>query len=368
MNYTWNIDKINRRKNICELTKYKRGIEAYQLLQNIYNQTFKNEDILIADKTQELDFTIAKHYFGAGIEYIPTSLYDSITDFFFWCEDLSCLSENEHLKKLDLTNTDIITITHDIIASTNNKTILKIFYDLIKHHKERINIQNVSHIPRGATEYVGGITIIDPLSRKSYINLFRNNTIEDIEMFTHEVFHYIYNYLLHYVYKRKDIRLLGELEGQFGSIYSTRFLEKTELKDEAFKLRKNHFNSIITSSYLIMINHILFVTSKDNNFNLDEANKMLNQELKTIEIEITQDEIPTLVSINGLEKMMNIICYLISLDLINKDTNPSDILNIIYSLKLNDSTQLIENLKHHNINFHQTEYQDLRKEYSLTHN
>lgn len=366
MKYSWNLKRIQQYKKLYQLLKYQKGIEQYQLLETIKKQTFNLEDVLIQEEKESIDFESLKYFFGIGIEYIPSILYKSITDFFFWCEDLSCLEEPEKLKTLNISIDDIITITHDIIASTNNKTVLQIFNSLIKSHKNLINFQDVIELPKGATESLGGITTRVPFNKKSYINVFRNHTIEDIEMFTHEVFHYIYNYLLYSAYKKPDIRMLGELEGQFGSIYATRFLSRYDLKEESEKLQKNHFNSIITSSYLVMINHILFVTSKNNEFDLTAANKMLNERLTKINIEIPESDLPKYLTVQGFEKITNIISYLIALELINSNLSLSDMLNIMYSLKYNDSTHLLENLQNHDINFYQ-DYNNFIKEYSLTH-
>lgn len=367
MNYSWNVKKIKRDLALAKLFHAKRTIKYYNYLLkgiDINQDSFDKKEILLFDKTDELNFDEARDLFLTGLDYIPDELYESFLDIFSWFENIKSLEMPSEYSKIDLTNDELITLAHDIFKSMDNKEVMDAFNVLINKHNNLLNIQEATN-NKTVTKCVGGITYYHPLRRKSHVNIFREHTIEDIEYTVHESMHFIYKYLLHRYYRRESIHLFDELEGEYANIYVARYLEDNGFKD-ASTLRKSLVNNVLTASYLLMVNHVLFKTSKNKEFDCAAATKELNSKLQTVKIDILPEELTSYLTISGYEELTDILSYLTALELFY-DYEPSDALEKIGSLKVNDSEVLLENLACENIHFHENGYKDFIKEYKITH-
>lgn len=368
MNYTWNAKKIKRDMTLAKLIHDQKALNYYKLLLSgldTNQETFDKRELMLFDKCDELDYNTASKLFTTGLEYIPNDFYDVATDIFTWFEDTKSLYGEETYSHLELTDDELVTLCHDIIKSMNDEYLLKIFNILIKKENHLLNIQESNPNTKTTTDCVGGVTYYHPHKRKSHVNLFREHTIHDIEYLVHESLHFVYKYLLNSYYKENYMCLFGELEGEYANIYVARYLEQIGFKDTAL-LRKTHVNNVITASYLTMINHILFSTSKNQQFDVVAATEEVNKYLKYIHIYILESELPSYLTVSGFEEVTKILCYMTALELAN-DYEPSDALGKITSLKTSDTIDLFACLRRENIHFHDDGYKDFIKEYKITH-
>lgn len=187
------------------------------------------------------------------------------------------------LPKLNLSDEDLIEIVREMVKSLRIKEFTKIYDKIATPTLHRLNIQkNNLKYTAGTLQYVGGITLNDPLFDKSYINIFRNYTIEDVEVLFHEVMHAILYSLMRPIYTKNqnNIYLLQELEGQFGSLYAYEYLSYIGFNKEMKELKNEYIDSILTSSFLFIVNHVLFATSENQTFNLKAAEERINEQLK----------------------------------------------------------------------------------------
>ncbi len=368
MEYKWNENNLQLKLKIANILKLNNLSEYYQDLLNHINiqeqLDFNKEDIKLKDKLSNIDYDECFNNYIRGLYYIPDELYEDMLDLFTWFEDFNSLHSIPKYQTINLSNDELVTLTHDIIASLKNKEALKIFNKLIKSNN--LNIQKTGLNTTTPTERLGGLTYLHPYSRKSVVNLFRANTIEDIETLTHESFHFIYNYLLHQYYQTPNIHMLTELEGQYGSIYAIKYLEQINYPDVEL-LKKDQIDSILKSSFLLMVNHTLFKTANKSEFNLKLCEEELNKIFQSVKVSILPDELPEYLTISGFETITDMISYLVALEL-SKNYEPSLALSKIASLKLNDSTNLLTTFQNENINFLNDGYKDFIKEYKLTHN
>lgn len=367
MIYTWNKTDIKKYLTLSKILRNKNNIDHFNTILSLISEDKKinKNDILLLDKKEEIDFLDSFKIFITGLEYIPEDLYSDITDMFTWFEDYDGLSNRLEYKDLKLSNNDIINIAYEIIASMKNKELLDSFKTLITPSNHLLHITSSSSDTSTVTSKLGGITFRNPYNKNGYVIEFRNNTIEDIEILVHEFMHFFYGNLLHKCFANKGAKCLTELEGQYASIYSERYLEKI-FKEEALKLRKNQIDTILTSSYLLMVNQALFQTSKDKSFDLQSAANLVNKHLSKGKISILPEELTSYLTVQGFQDMTNILSYIVSLEIINEDL-PNDALNLIYNLKFEDGSNITSLLNKYGFHFQNDEYKDLKKEYILTH-
>lgn len=368
MEYRWNKYELLIKKTIAILLKNPKALNIFEILLELsdlkHNQVDKDK-IMICEENPIIDFNERLCYFITSLYHIPEDLYNDLTDIFTWFQDLSCLRERPVLDKNELTDDDLITLAHDIITSMNNKELLIGFNKLLPKFKHTLNIQaQVLEKTSSSSQELGGVALFDPIFHKNYISIFRKYTLDDVETTTHEFLHAILRSMMEPYYKNSNnVYLLRELEGYYGSQVAIRYLDNIGFKKEAFSMRKSLLYSNITSSYLMMINQILFQTAKNADFNLEKANEYLKNLNLNIKIEILEEELPRYLSISGFDECINLLGYLTSLDLLESGYTPLEATRRMINLKRDDSLEIEKNFDKHGITFHKDGYRNLIKEY-----
>lgn len=369
MTYTWSKKELIIKRWIAKLLNNHCSYEQISNLLDlidISDSTVKLDDLILFER-EEFNFESAKRYFTSGLEYIPENIYERILDIYFWCEDTEALKCKTNYCKLKLSDDDLISIVADLINSLKSPLITKEFNKLLPRFKHIINIQkNNEEVTKGLEEKLGGITLLEPLFKKSYITIFREYTFEDIEALFHECLHAIFFSIFISLYKRDNILFFRELEGSFANIYCSRYFKNTPLASEGNKLRKALVDEIVTQSYLLMTNHLLFRTSSDASFNLDKVNEQLDSLTNKNKIQINSSDLPTLLSIQGFDEITSVISYLVSLDIIESDLPIKSQIDSLMRLKSHDSEALMLNLQNSPVTFYKDNYTNLTKEYNLT--
>ena len=370
--YTWNKHELLAKKLLAKILKKPEFANHYQLLLNQLNlndSLFNPEEVMVSTKQTEIDFYKSFSKFTTGLEYFSEDTYKAMAEIYVMLEDLKCLEKREDLPHYYLSDKELIEIVREMVKSFHIKEFTETFDKIANPTLHLLNIQKQDlSKTSGSLEYVGGMTLNDPLFNKSYINVFRTYTIEDVEVLFHEVMHSIFYRLMRPIYTKQqnNIYLLQELEGQFGSLYTYDYLSQIGFKKEMDLLKKEYINTIITSSFLFMVNHSLYLTSSNATYNLEDASSFINESLKN-KIIITKDELPTYLSFNGLETVTNMISSLIALEIMDKDITPQEKAQLLFDIKCEDSLQLDENLDKFDVNFKDNNFKELRKTYKELH-
>ena len=366
--YRWNKYELILKKLLASLLNKQEYNEHYDLILRqlrLEQELFKPDDILVSTKNDDISYSEALRNFASGLEVLSEDTYLSIAEIFLMIEDHNAFKMSTNLPKIKLTDKELLMLVREMIESLGISEFLRIYDKIITPSQHRLNIQrNDLKYTAGTLEYVGGITLNDPLFDKSYINIFRNYTIEDVEILFHEAMHSIFYSIMRPIYKKdiNNIYLLQELEGQFGSLYAYNYLGSIGYKKEAYELKRDYINSILTSSFLFIVNHVLFATSKSQEFDLLAAEKRINEQLK-IPIVIKPEELPTYLSMNGFETVTTLISSLIALEILDKDISTKEQIELLYSIKKSDSIMLDRNIKKHEVDFKANNFKTLRKVY-----
>ena len=369
--YKWKKQELLAKKILASILNKKDIKDHYDLIlrqMDLSEKKFNLEDILILNKKEEINYFEALRRFTTGLEYLSEDIYLSMAEIFMMIEDHEALRHFLKLPKYKLNEQELIDIVSEMIYSFNIKEFNEIYKRIINPKLHQLNIQNNINETIGAVECINGITLIDPLFKKSYINIFRNYTLEDVEVLFHEVMHAIFYELMrkHYKMNKNNIYLLQELEGQFASLYSYDYLSSIGYKSEAKLLKKDYIDGILTSSFLIIVNHVLFATSINQKFDLSAASKRMNEQLR-YPIILTEEQLSECLNINGLVTLTTMISSLISMEIIDKEISLQDKIELLYNLKLDDSIKLDDNMKKYNVDFKANNFKTLIKTYKELH-
>lgn len=360
MEYTWKKSELNKKLLLAKLSKDTKSIELYTLLLNILNDKETTEELNIRTNNQtNINLQYAKKYFATGLEHINEDLYSIAIDLYRIINNSMYLNQKFKYKRYPISNDELINVVRNIIRFFNNPEMLD-YFDYLIHHNY-LNIKEDANKVINDTQKTGGLTFYDYQAKKTYINTFRYYTIEDVEILLHEFFHaFFFN-------KNKlnepSFHKLPELEGMIGSFLAYQYLEECDNPD-ALTLRKEMFSSIITESFLSMMNHILIL----NDYDPKETNKILKSLDLSDKISIDSSDIPSFLNIQGFNTITNIIAYLITLDIFSEIKDPHEIINILTLLKMNDTSDILENINDFNIiTFHKDGLKNLQKERILIH-
>lgn len=368
--YKWNKYELIAKKILAGILRKEAVKEHYDTILrqiNLSDNLFNLEDILIQNNNDASYFDALRR-FTTGLEYLSEDTYLAMAEIFLMIEDHSALLKKFTLEENNLTEKELIEIVREMVYSFNIKEFNEIFNKIINPKLHQLNIQKNMNATIGPIECVNGITLTDPLFDKSFINIFRNYTLEDVEVLFHEIMHAIFYSLMRKIYKKQhnNIYLLQELEGQFASLYSYEYLEKLGFTKEAKQLKTEYIDGILTSSFLFIVNHVLFATSQNQHFDVEAATNRINEQLKH-HIVLTNENLPNYLNINGLVTLTTMISSLISLEVLDKDISLQEKADIIYKLKCDDSIELDENIKKNNVDFKENDFKTLRKVYLELH-
>lgn len=165
MSYTWDIDKLHRKLVLSRLLHNKKHLKYYYLVLNSLNineEDFDKSELLLHENASGIDFMEAYKYFVTGLDYIHDDLYNDAVDIFSWFEDTASLRVVPPLSKLDMSDDDLVAISHDIIKSMGDPDLLKAFNVLINKDNHLLNIASSNENTKTATKSLGGVTFFHP--------------------------------------------------------------------------------------------------------------------------------------------------------------------------------------------------------------
>lgn len=349
MEYRWNLVELKAKRLLAKVLQKQISYQQYVDIIKQYDLSgeFDKEDFLMSDGLDSLDYKeVIKNYFVC-VDNINDDLYNLCVDLFpTYCKDLKVFDKHVY-NKIDFSNRDLILYVDKIIASLNIDELLRYYRWLVSHNKINIIDEDESKLYSNNGQ-LKGLTLRDDLFNTSYINIFRSHTIEDFETLLHEVMHAFFNYVDRN--ENDEPKMFFELEGEFGSYIAQDCLEKDGFQ-EASILKREQQEYMFYKSLFLLVNHLTILTSNNNSFDIQAAQKRINEEISPISVTLTEADLKNYFSINAYLEVSNIVSYLTSLDLLKKYCF-SEAMEKIASLKKFDGYDVIENLDYHGITFH----------------
>lgn len=205
MNYAYTKKEQNKIKNtilvydemLMILASYKK--EAISTFQSDIETTSKKESL-----------KILKNFIRYNNKYVLKKLLESysILEPFNQLEELE--DEDKILKSF--TNRDLINTTIDFFSDKTLKELSEKIEKFLTSNSDFLHID----YHKTSTDY-SGVTIYDPHYQNKYIYVCRHNTLLDLIILPHEMFHYLYGNFDASSYN-SDGFYLHELEGCFANI------------------------------------------------------------------------------------------------------------------------------------------------------
>lgn len=221
--------------NNTNIKQIKENIEVLNLFKEIEKTSFDMKDILLKDYTNLTKTKFLWKYIE-NASRLDTTFIPNIKE-----------------KEFKLSNKDLIEILNDFFKNATDKKTYELFLKIYKDNKKSIHIINKENYYPGDTLYI-------EYFNKTYIQIYKSNTFDDITTLAHEFGHaiqYNTNYNINYF---KNLSAYVEIISVFFELLANEYFYKTEFK-----------NNAILSEYDLFIDNI--GSCKD----LKEEFKILNK-------------------------------------------------------------------------------------------
>ena len=361
MTYRWNDYELKQlRKNYLDLLKHQilvgNSAQQKECLKKIDELTFmihqtSIQDILpksYLDKNHYLKKDDYRMFITTDLELQKVILNAAKTLQGFISD------EDEPLTKVPLTNKELCELSVEFFEWVNKK-----YATIAKYITNPVN-SFIQIKPDYHQTYFGHTHHFTYPNNKTYIQVNRNKTLEDVLNFNHEMAHGISSF-----YERTFIpsnELLTELEGVFFELLTLTFLkEKKYFPENLIALvEKNCHLKYIEAFYPYLTLYIASLEyHKTREVTYENAyQKML--EWGFIE-NLTYEHFLNMMSSNPQENIKYILGYLTSLDLENiYQEDPEKAIHLFQQIRFQKEKDMIEHLRCHDITFMDNGYSLLR--------
>ena len=256
--------------------------------------------------------------------------------------------------RIHLSNKDIISFTNMFFKS---ETPNQIFYEYSKAFNTKfINIDYINDLA-----CIRGFTIFDPFLKKKYVSITRNNTLLDLGVVPHEMFHYIINDYDSGIKNNEICDLLSEVDGCFADIlYANYHLNHALYNKDFFK---NH--TLYGLDYIVEIIAIrtLLINSLDENNRVNK--EVLDRKLKenNVNTEIDEDDYLLFFKDTGDYLIRYGIGYLAGLDIFyNYQEDRTKALEALINIRnCRETDDILKLFRDNGITFMDDGYKNLKK-------
>ncbi len=309
----------------------------------------------------ECDFQLKKEYFYDCLQLVSEDVILKCQNIYCEFEDVNYFKQDFKMPKRFFTVKELMRMLDDVIENINNPDIARIYRDLSYPQKHTFNIQKGIKNSRGELS-ISGMTIYDCLFHKNYINILREYNAQDFVTLTHETMHAIFNGLLYENgISYEDQLLFTELEGYFGSLVASEYLDEIGYHQDARISRASILDSILFLSLALIIGDIISSSSNDQ---IDISKAIKNAELILPQdrfIDFRQDYESYMI-FPAFDIIIDIIDYASALELTTRPMNTT--IKSIIDIKLHNNNDLEESLKRHNISSLNDNFAILKKEFT----
>lgn len=309
----------------------------------------------------DYDFLVKKEYFYDCLDLIPEDIIKKCQNIYLEFEDINYFKQEFKLPKRFFTVQELMNMLDEIINSINNPDILREYQKLMTKKNHTYNIQTGNKNSKGELS-ISGMTIYDTLFHKNYINILREYTIDDIITSAHETMHAIFNNLLfEYGINYEEQLLFVELEGYFGTLLATNYLNDLGYQKDAKIARAATLDSTIFLSLALSIGDIIF-SSSDHCLDIPSSLEKAWDFFPSDRFVDFKDNYESYINFPALDMLIDILDYTTALELIERPTNEA--IESIIDIKLHNNNNLMESLKKHNIAFPHDNFAILKKEFT----
>lgn len=370
MEYNWDKSKIETLKkeyiNLSrnteglleeDLVEIKDKLSMIQEMEDIYHEKdiFSFDDCpTYVDKTEFLPESTL-----ADFEKIPNIIKKWVRNSVYIFQNFRMAAENLNVPELNLTNEELIAMSHDFFKWLPNKKYVSLVDKYLSKEEGILRIQNNETLHY----YVGSTyPFYFPYYQPFYL-IERENTINDFCTLNHEIAHGIYVSSDTNLSLNNHSQYLFELEGYHFDFLSRMFLkEKNIVSSKTLKILEYYeFLSAVetsTSFYVLSLAIVLFNSQKE--IRIEEVNQQLIKNLFPLQID--EDTLCEYL----LEDPQDLVTYTLSF-LANLDLEKLYHLDKEFSfhefeaIRYNKTNNLEKNLTDHGITFIQDGYQNLQE-------
>ena len=363
MKYRWNLVELKLKLLKAKLLQNKAALEQYKSIIDQYelNKDLSPKDFLMSEPVYDLCWGEAINQYASYTHPVDDTIFDIVTELFIKFGDTLDIFEKSDYTPFNLSDNELIEEAYSIIKSMDAPDVLEFFEELL--YKRKFNILDNHEAMEGNTVVVNGLTFKDDLYNTSYINIFRNYTVQDIDTMVHETMHAYYNRLLHDYSFTGNTPYLMELEGEFGSMYAADQMAIKGYPDTDI-LINSEIDYYLQTSYITLITSLLFITASNQSYNLEALNNRIEHDIKQFNIVIMDEDIPNFLGVNQYECFANTTAYLTAVDLMKTYSTP-EIIDIIGLMKLYDGKDIIGLLDRYGVTFHRDGLKNFTNRYTL---
>jgi len=253
---------------------------------------------------------------------------------------------------IHMNNDELLEFTTNFFDTMTDKKTINQYNNFLNNNLNSLHINSC----KNQTSDAYGQYFFNPVLRKKYIYIQRNNTILDGFILPHELFHYFFN---DFDISNNNLYYTTELEGSFANLLVAEHL--SNYPDE-----KKFLNTYFLDNYLVNITSLLFGytvinTIKDNDFNIDT----FNDNIKKYDFNKRYDysDIVNYLVEDADTNITYNLSFLGALDLLeiykNDKEKAFDILRNIRSQKRN--CNIIKLLRNNNLTFMDDDYSNFKK-------
>ena len=339
----------NKELMIKFLENYKQMLKLIRL-KNLNKSTSINDKVILRNNDTSKSFGVTVHYYSEDL----ISLMEPVLDSYSVVKDIK-RPRNISNFMIHLPNSKLIDFTSLFFKKSGSSYIRYKYFDAFSNP----NFLNISYSNK--LDDARGFTLLDPFLRKKYVNLIRNNTLVDLAILPHEMFHYIINDYDSGIRCNEICDLLSEIDGGFADILYSQFHEKYSIYNKEFF--KNHTIYSFCYQIGVLAIRILITNSldEDGKINYNELNNRLKEH--NIDIEINDDNYLLFLKDPDDYLMRYAIGFLVGLDIFyNYQEDKDEAINSLISIRNSkDSNDIIKLLRDNGVTFMDDGYKNLKK-------
>ena len=276
--YKWDLNEI--RNNIIILDNIKKNISdeyvleviseiitVYSNMLKIYSKkTFKTfDDEIIGDNSlEEIIFDTASFY-----EEKNLPILDAVLNSYYTLKD-SNVNVDVEVPYIKNNNDDIVEFTEDFIKKMTTPKIYDKYKEIMSNH----TMLNIKYLKENNN--YAGVTLFDSILNKRYISVNRNNTLLDLIILPHEMFHNIFNDDNDETLNSYNCYYLTEVEGCLANILFAEYYKNNYSFYENFFY--DYYNAVLRTEIdqLVIRNSLLDAAKTSKKIRLNKLNKHLS--------------------------------------------------------------------------------------------
>ncbi|MBE6147573.1 MAG: hypothetical protein E7168_04495 [Firmicutes bacterium] len=373
MRYQWDISTIRMHKEVLEeLLNKEIDPDKKRVISLLINQYRNLLSQFLASKTKTANsFLIYDNSFDTCLNTLnecfcfPHHIDDNLFQIIINTLDIIRKKLNGSIiitepKRIFYTNDDlkdfVLDFFREMLNSEEQNNVFNIFEG---------NVLNIQFTKENNLKY-SGVTFYDPVFKKHFVNLFRDNTILDLVTVIHEIFHVLYgNNSFKNDYYDNQIYFIEELEGSFANLLVSEYLKRYFPSYEIYdSIDCYYLLEYLEKTLELFISYVALKSINNRNeLRIPKINKSLKRENLALSFK-TEQEILDYLRTPVYENVCYNLSYLASLDLFSvyKDDKEYGI-SLLKEVKSNSYQEnIIEFLRSKSFSFMDDGYENLKKE------